>query len=73
MTDIATRIEKVCSLILDKEQEFKEDRESISNRPALLIAHAIDQELLYEYTIKLCEIDNINPDAVINIMQCGEI
>jgi hypothetical protein len=68
MTDIATRIERVCNSVLAKEQEYREDRETISNRSALLRESAIHKELIYEYIIEMCYKENVKADAVFKIL-----
>ena len=68
MTNIATRIETICSSIIAKDREYINARATMG-RSALLKQSAIDKRKLKDYMLLICESLRVKPSAIVKIMR----
>jgi hypothetical protein len=66
--NIATRIENVCTKVLNKRKQLSVERDSISNRSLFLKTAKKDRHNLSVYLEEMCAYENVNPKSIRRIL-----
>ena len=67
--NIATRIESVCTKVLNKKKEFSAERKRIDDRSVFLKMSKRDRDSLDRYLEDMCRSDNIKPETIRAILR----